>query len=90
MTQPDECLLPQFQTLDELVVFWDNHDFTDYIDQMEEVTETGLPGRRQPALRVALDRRVWERLNKLAYRRGVSSGLLARQWLEERVAHEMA
>ena len=90
MTQPDECLLPQFQTLDELVAFWDNHDFTDYIDQMEEVTETGLPGRRQPALRVALDRRVWERLNKLAYRRGVSSGLLARQWLEERVAHEMA
>lgn len=29
--------LPQFRTLDELVAFWEEHDFTDYQDQMEEV-----------------------------------------------------
>ncbi|HEC35162.1 MAG TPA: hypothetical protein ENI39_01350 [Anaerolineae bacterium] len=82
--------LPQFQTLDELVAFWDDHDFTDYIDEMEEVAEEGLPGQRQPTLRVVLDRRVWERLNQLADRRGTSLDQLARQWLEERIAHEMA
>ena len=52
----------QFQTLDELVAFWDEHDFTDYVDEMEEVVEEGrLPGQKQQ---------------------------MARQWLEERIAHE--
>jgi len=45
--------LPQFQTLDELVAFWDDHDFTDYVNEMEEVTEEGMPGQRQPTLQVA-------------------------------------
>jgi len=38
--------LPQFQTLDELVAFWDDHDFTGYVDEMEEVGEEGLPGQK--------------------------------------------
>lgn len=29
--------LPKFETRDELVAFWDTHDFTDYLDEMEEV-----------------------------------------------------
>ena len=29
--------LPKFKTLDELVAFWETHDFSDYIDEMEEV-----------------------------------------------------
>jgi len=82
--------LPQFQTLDELVAFWDCHDFTDYVDEMTEVDEEGLPGQRRLMLQFALDRRVWERLNELANRRGIPSDLLARQWLEERLAYEMA
>ena len=28
--------LPKFETLDELVAFWDTHDFTDYLDEMDE------------------------------------------------------
>jgi hypothetical protein len=82
--------LPQFQTLDELVAFWDDHDFTDYVDEMEEVGEEGLPGQKQPALRVVLDWYIWERLNQLAGQRGLSLDQLARQWLEERIAHEAA
>lgn len=82
--------LPQFQTLDELVAFWDDHDFTDYVDEMTEVDEEGLPGQRRPMLQFALDRRVWERLNELANRRGIPSDRLAREWLEERLAYEMA
>jgi len=82
--------LPQFQTLDELVAFWDDHDFTDYVDEMEEVAEEGIPRQRQPTLQVALNRHMWERLNELADRQGTSSDRLARQWLEERINHEMA
>ena len=81
--------LPQFQTLDELVAFWDDHDFTDYVDEMEEVAEEGMPGQEQPTLQIALDRHVWERLSDLADQRGISSDQLARQWLEERVIQEV-
>jgi hypothetical protein len=82
--------LPQFQTLDELVAFWDDHDFTDYAEEMEEVGEEGLPGQRQPMLQVTLDQYSWERLNELAGQRGLSLDQLARQWLEERLTHEVA
>ncbi len=30
--------LPEFQTLDELVEFWEEHDFGKYWDDLEEVT----------------------------------------------------
>ncbi|MCI0398809.1 MAG: hypothetical protein L0332_26910 [Chloroflexi bacterium] len=40
--------LPQFKTLDELVAFWDKHDFADYMDEMEEADpDEARPGYRQ-------------------------------------------
>ena len=30
--------MPDFQTLDELVTFWDEHDLTDYWDELKEVS----------------------------------------------------
>ena len=36
--------IPDFQTLDELVAFWDEHDFTDYWDELEEASaEEAMP-----------------------------------------------
>lgn len=81
--------LPRSQTLDELVAFWDTHDFTDYMDEKEEADlETGLPGRRQESLRIRLDKSLMQRLREIATERGLSSGGLARLWLEERLLQE--
>jgi hypothetical protein len=49
---------PQFQILDELVAFWDEHDFADYMDEMEEVAEEGLPGQKQQMVRQWLEERI--------------------------------
>lgn len=81
--------LPRSQTLDELVAFWDTHDFADYMDEKEEADlETGLPGRRQESLRIRLDKSLMQRLREIATERGLSSGGLARLWLEERLLQE--
>jgi len=37
--------IPDFQTLDDLVAFWEAHDFADYWDELEEVEpEEAAPG----------------------------------------------
>jgi len=83
--------IPQFQTLDELIAFWETHDFTDYMDVMEEVPfEEGAPGRKTMSLRVLLDESTWEQLCTVAAKRGVPSDRLAREWLRERLNREMA
>ena len=41
--------MPDFQTLDELVEFWETHDFSDYWDELEaaepEAAQPGYPHR---------------------------------------------
>jgi len=81
--------LPKFETLDELVAFWDTHDFTDYLDEMEEVDlETGLPGHTLESLRVRLGEVLIQQLREIAAKRGLSSGELAWLWLEDRLLQE--
>jgi hypothetical protein len=31
--------IPEFKTLEEMAKFWDNHDLTDFENEMEEVKE---------------------------------------------------
>ncbi|MGQ9627387.1 MAG: CopG family antitoxin [Anaerolineae bacterium] len=82
--------LPSFKTLDELVAFWETHDFTDYIDEMEEVApEIGLPQRSHGTLRIQLDSTLLQRLQEIASERGLDPDALARLWLEERLAQEV-
>lgn len=49
--------IPDFQTLDELVEFWENHDFADYWDELEEVdSEEAMPSfSRQVSIQLPLN-----------------------------------
>lgn len=79
--------LPHFESLDELVEFWETHDFTDYMDQMEEVDLDSLP--TQPAtLPIKLDPEPLAKLTQIAVRRGVTPSSLIQSWIEERLAQE--
>ncbi|MEK7325785.1 MAG: CopG family antitoxin [Chloroflexota bacterium] len=49
--------IPDFQTLDELVEFWEDHDFADYWDELEEIEpEEAMPDfSRQVAIQLPLN-----------------------------------
>lgn len=34
-----QVAMPEFKTLEEMAEFWDNHDLTDFENEMEEVKE---------------------------------------------------
>ena len=75
-----DFIIPDFQTLDELVAFWDDHDFADYWDDLEEVAPAEAMPDRSHRVSVELPfdvllgaierlssedaRRVYERLEK--------------------------
>ncbi len=42
--------LPQTDSIQELAQFWDNHDLTDFEDELEEVTEPVFDGRAKKSL----------------------------------------
>ena len=81
--------LPQFKTLDELVEFWETHDFTDYIDEMEEVALDSLKPE-PPLLQVTLDPHQLAELEQIASQRGLTPGRLAQVWIEDRLKQEAA
>jgi predicted HicB family RNase H-like nuclease len=81
--------LPQFESLDELVEFWEIHDFTDYIDEMEEIDFDTLSSERV-TLRITLAPEPLAKLTEMADQQGVTLNTLARTWIEERLKREAA
>jgi hypothetical protein len=81
--------LPHFETLDELVEFWETHDFTDYIDEMEEVDFDTLSAERA-TLRITLAPEPLAKLAKMADQRGLTPNTLVQTWIEERLKREVA
>ena len=75
--------LPKFNTLDELVEFFDNHDMGEYWDQMPEVDfEINIKTRKHL---VAIDEEITPRLNEIAKSKKVSSSSLINTWLREKI-----
>ena len=81
--------LPQFETLDELVAFWETHDFTDYLDEMEEVDLDALP-TQSTVLHIILESEPLAKLAQMAARQGITPNRLVRSWIEERLEKEAA
>lgn len=76
--------LPQFDTLDELVEFWETHDFTEYLDEMEEVDLDSLP-LEPTVLQIPLEAEPLAKLAQLATEQGLTPTRLVRSWIEERL-----
>ena len=74
---------PKFQSLDELVEFFDSNDLGDYLDKMPQVNfEVDLKKRTHL---IALDASVALKLSEIAKAKRVSSQKLANSWLKERM-----
>ena len=76
--------LPQFETLDELVDFWETHDFTDYLDVLEEIDLDTLP-TKPAVLHIPLEAEPLAKLAQLAAAQGLTPSGLVRSWIEERL-----
>jgi hypothetical protein len=80
--------LPKFDTVDEIVHFFDENDMGDYLEGMPVATfEVDLlPGRAFVALEPALNRK----LSAIAKIRGISTETLLNLWIQEKVLEAQA
>jgi len=75
--------LPQTDSIQELVQFWDTHDVTDFEDELEEVTEPVF--ERRTVIALDLESAEAEAVKKLAQSKGVADAELIRGWVREKI-----
>ncbi len=71
--------IPKFKTIQEEARFWDTHDVTDYLDELEPVdleVDLGVP--KKEVLTIRVQPGLKKRLEKLATSYGVNLSTLAR------------
>ena len=77
---------PEFETIDEMVEFFDTQDLGDYIDQMPEVDFAVDLKRRVYTVTLELD--LAEKLTEIAKSRQISSEELVNSWVREKVLEQ--
>ena len=75
--------MPQTDSIKNLAHFWDNHDITDFEDELEEVNETVFD--RSALLSVHFQPSEAEAVKQAAKSKGVSYDSLIRQWVLEKL-----
>ena len=83
--------LPPLKTRREARDFWDTHDLTDYLEELEPVrAETfTLPKSEQQIISIRMERRLVQLLKRLATERGLAYSALVRNWILERLRQEL-
>ncbi|MBI2433204.1 MAG: hypothetical protein HYV26_10060 [Candidatus Hydrogenedentes bacterium] len=76
--------IPKTDSIKALAQFWDEHDLTDFEDQLEEVTEPIF--QREIELRLRLEVPEFEAVDEMARKKGIKSTDLVKQWIHERIA----
>lgn len=77
------CLIPQTDSIQELAQFWDNHDLTDFEDELEEVSEPVFEHER--VVKVHLPSKEAEAIEHIAKSRGLDPSNLIREWVLQRI-----
>jgi CopG antitoxin of type II toxin-antitoxin system len=76
--------LPKTDSIQELAEFWDAHDLTDFEEDLEEVPRPVFVSRA--AIKVPLEARQVEDLERMAQAKGVSREELVRAWVVQKLA----
>jgi hypothetical protein len=84
MPKKPEKIPEEFKTYEEAAEFWDTHDSTDYIDDLEEV-EMNVDIQKKHYL-IELDMNTAELLKKSAKKKGVPIGCLANELIQKQLA----
>ena len=79
----NESKLPDFESLAELVEFFDTHDMGEY-HLLEATFDVHIEKR---SFLVAVDRELMKKLSQVARARQTSTEALVNAWLQEKVVH---
>lgn len=71
-------------SIEELARFWDDHDVTDFADELEEVP-TSVFQRSAEAVSVPLSPAEREAIHRLATSRGLQEATLIHEWVKEKL-----
>ena len=77
-----ENKMPEFESVEELAEFFDNHDISEYMDEMPEV-HFDVDIQRRSFL-VSVDKQLMKRLAEVAKAQHTSTEQLVNAWLEEK------
>jgi predicted DNA binding CopG/RHH family protein len=83
--------IPEFKTEEELAAWVESHDTSEYIDEMDEVTDEIEVVRTRfstKPLDVRLRTEYLEAIEELAVRRGLPYQALVQRWLLEKLVQE--
>ena len=86
MKKSENSALPHFDSLDELVDFFDTHDMGEFYEQMPEAEFEVDISRRQYL--VAINAEVARKLSEFAKSRKTTSEALANAWLIEKIKEQ--
>jgi len=84
MAENDSSPLPHFQSLEELVEYFDAHDLGEHSDRMPEAQFEADFKRRHRL--VSIEEDLMSTLSEIAQSRQVSVEVLIEAWLKEKVA----
>lgn len=76
--------LPTFRSEKDEAAFWDSHDSTDYVADLEDDVETVFVRPESGLIEVGRD--TWSRLVREAKRRRTTPNALVRRWLKEKLS----
>ena len=77
--------LPRTDSVEELAVFWDKHDLTEFGDELREVSEPVFVRAKGASLSIELQPAEAQHLKKFARSKGVKETTVLRQWILERL-----
>ncbi len=75
--------IPTTNSIEELANFWDNHELTDFEDQIEIVTESIF--EKNTIVEIALQSKEIEKVKQIAQLKGINYSDLIREWVLEKV-----
>ena len=77
--------IPQTDSIEALARFWDEHDLTDFEDELQEVAERVFERGGEATIKIRLQRRDLEAVKRLTRARGIGQAALIQTWVAEKV-----
>ena len=78
--------IPRTDSIHELAAFWQQHDVTDFEDELEEVAEPVF--RRAHVVGLPLTEAEHQLIRDTATRRGLDEAALIHEWVKEKLGYQ--